>query len=260
MHTPSRRYIKLQLEYDGTCYEGWQSQKSGNTIQDIIVKAIRSITPEELRLTGASRTDAGVHALGQVAVFGTISTLPANVFKRALNAILPADIRVLSAEETNEEFHPRFHAEKKRYFYLISLNRDESAFFQRYVCHVRAELDSDSMRQAASELLGRHDFTSFRASGCSAKTTIRTVNAIDVARLEEIEFMTVPFRGDFIKISIEADAFLRHMVRNIAGTLIEIGRGKMDAGSIKDLIAACDRTKAGPTAPAQGLFLEKVYY
>ncbi len=254
------RYIRLLIEYDGTEYHGWQSQKSGGTIQDIIKERIQGVTGEEVRLTGSSRTDAGVHALGQVAVFGTGSSLDAHVIARALNAKLPPDIRVLSAEETDEDFHPRYSSVKKSYYYIISEGRHQSAFLRRYVWNLHSHLDLDSMSKAAVLLIGKHDFSSFRASDCGAKHPVRTVYAVDMTRLEEIGFMTSPIKGDFIKIRIEADAFLRHMVRNIIGTIVEVGRGKIAVEEFRRIFQACDRTIAGPTAPAQGLFLERISY
>ena len=160
------RYIKLLLEYDGTNYHGWQSQKSGGTVQDILIEKIRSITGEEVKLTGASRTDAGVHALGQVAVFGTASNLAADVIMRALNAKLPADIRIMETKEAAEDFHPRYDAIKKSYFYIISQSRQHSAFLQRYVWHLHSSVDIEHATEAASLLIGEHDFSSFRGAGC----------------------------------------------------------------------------------------------
>ena len=254
------RYIRLKIEYDGTNYHGWQSQKSGGTIQDVITKKIQSITGEEIRLTGASRTDAGVHALDQVAVFGTGSHLETKVITRALNATLPPDIRILDAGETDGDFHPRYHAVKKSYFYILSEGKQQSAFLHRYVWCVRTMLDLGSMTKAACLLLGEHDFSSFRASGCGAKHPVRTVHSLDISRPGEIDFMTAPIEGDFIKIRIEANAFLRHMVRNIAGTLVEVGRGRISLEGFSRILQSSDRTIAGPTAPAQGLFLEKIIY
>jgi tRNA pseudouridine38-40 synthase len=254
------RYVRLLIEYDGTNYHGWQSQKSGGTIQDIIRNKVQRITGEEVRLTGASRTDAGVHALGQVAVFGTDSFLDADVIMRALNAKLPPNIRILAAEETDKDFHPRYRAARKSYFYIISEGRLQSAFLNRYVWNVRSCLDLDSMGKAATLLIGEHDFSSFRASGCGAKHPVRTVYAADIARLEDMSFMTFSIKGDFIKIRIEANAFLRHMVRNIVGTMVEVGRGKISVEECSRILQSRDRTMAGPTAPAQGLFLEKIIY
>ena len=179
---------------------------------------------------------------------------------RALNAKLPPDIRILAAEETDKDFHPRYRATQKSYYYIISEGRHQSAFLHRYVWYIRTSLDLDSMIKAASLLLGEHDFSSFRASGCGAKHPVRTVYAADVTRLEDMSFMTSSIRGDFIKIRIEANAFLRHMVRNIVGTIVEVGSGKISVEEFGRVLQSRDRTIAGPTAPAQGLFLEKIYY
>lgn len=254
------RYIKLLLEYDGTDYYGWQSQKSGGTIQDIIKEKVRDITGEEVKLTGASRTDAGVHALGQVAVFRTDSRLAPDVIMRALNAKLPADIRIMDAEETGGDFHPRYDATRKSYFYIISEDRRHSAFLHRYIWYVHSALDTALMGQAALLSLGEHDFSSFRGAGCSAKHPVRTVYSAEISRLFQMDFMTVPFKGNFIRIRIEANAFLRHMVRNIVGTLVEVGKGGISPAQFGEILAACDRTKAGSTAPSKGLFLEEICY
>lgn len=254
------RAIKLLIEYNGAAYQGWQSQKTGTTLQDVVQKAIESITGEEIRLTGASRTDAGVHALGQVAVFSTGSKLPPETLQRALNAKLPFDVRIRSAEDTVPEFHPRYAAIRKSYFYLISTSRVHSAFLHPYLWYVTADLDLDQMRTAAAFLRGRHDFSSFRAAGCGAKTTVRTVTSLDISRESGISFMTAMIPGDFIKIRIEADAFLRYMVRNIVGTLVDVGSGKISCKEFSRILASYDRTTAGPTAPPQGLFLEHITY
>jgi tRNA pseudouridine38-40 synthase len=254
------RHIKLLLEYDGSNYQGWQSQKSGNTIQDILYERIVSITGGQIRLAGASRTDAGVHALGQVSAFSTNSDLTIDVLKRALNAKLPEDIRILTIEETDGSFNPRFDAVKKRYIYLMSTGRNESAFLHKYQWQMWASLDLDAMREAGSLLTGEHDFSSFRGSGCSAKTTVRHIHSLEISALQTMEFMKFSIKGDWIKISIEANAFLRHMVRNIIGTLVEVGKGRIEVKDVSAILNARDRTKAGPTAPAAGLFLERVFY
>jgi len=254
------RYIKLLIEYDGTQYHGWQSQKSGGTIQDIIRGKIFAIIGEKVGLTGASRTDAGVHALGQVAVFGTHSRLSPDVIMRALNAKLPADIRILYSEETNGDFHPRYAADRKSYFYILSTSESQTAFLYKYMWDVKTGLNIVAMRQAAQAILGEHDFSSFRGSGCGSKTQVRTVHSLDISRHRTISFMTAHVRGDFIKIRIEANAFLRYMARNIVGTLVEVGRGNLSPEMLSRIIKCRDRTVAGPTAPAQGLFLEKITY
>jgi tRNA pseudouridine38-40 synthase len=254
------RYVRLLIEYDGTNYHGWQSQKSGGTIQDVLKEKISNIIGKEVRLTSASRTDAGVHALDQVAAFGTDSSLETEVIMRALNAKLPPDIRILNAAETDRDFHPRYRAIKKSYFYIISEGKQQSAFLHSYVWSVKASLDLVSMSKAASFILGEHDFSSFRATGCGAKHPVRTVHAADISRLGELSFMTATIKGDFIKIRIEANSFLRHMVRNIVGTLVEVGQGRMSPDVFRQILRARNRTIAGPTAPAKGLFLEKVIY
>jgi tRNA pseudouridine38-40 synthase len=254
------RYIRLLIEYEGTRYLGWQSQKSGGTIQDILMETISGITGERVRLTGASRTDTGVHALGQAAVFGTESRLAQDVFMRALNAKLPRDIRIIEAAEAALNFHPRYNAIKKSYFYCIAAGRNQSAFLYRYVWDVKADLDTAAMSEAAAHITGEHDFSSFMGSGCGSKTQVRTVHSLDITRCGEMQFMTASLRGDFIKIRIEANAFLRHMVRNIVGTLVEVGKGRIPPDAVGDILQARDRQKAGPTAPAKGLFLERIIY
>jgi tRNA pseudouridine38-40 synthase len=254
------RYIKLLLEYDGTNYHGWQSQKSGGTIQDIVREKIFSITGEEVKLTGAGRTDAGVHALGQVAVFGTGSRLGPDVIMRALNAKLPSDIRIMDAEETGDGFHPRYDAVRKSYIYVISEDRRHSAFLHRYIWYVHSALDAERMAKAAALIIGEHDFSSFRGAGCGAKHPVRTVCKAEIARLNEMRFMTATFQGSFIRFRIEGNAFLRHMVRNIAGTLVEVGKGNVSVETFSRVFQSRDRRIAGPTAPAQGLFLEKITY
>ena len=221
------RYIRLLIEYDGTNYHGWQSQKSGGTIQDIVRAKLLSVTGEEVKLNAASRTDAGVHALGQVAVFATSSHLGTEVITRALNAKLPFDIRILDAEETDKDFHPRYDALRKSYFYIISEDRRHSAFLHRYIWYVHSALDTERIAEAASLVMGEHDFSSFRGAGCGAKHPVRTVDTADIMRFDAMNFMTAAFKGNFIKFRIEANAFLRHMVRNIVGSLVEVGRGRM---------------------------------
>lgn len=254
------KYIKLLIEFDGANYQGWQTQRSGLTIQDCMSRTISGITGESIKLTSASRTDAGVHALGQVAVFGTDSRLTADTMKRALNARLPKDIRIIEAEALDYEFHPRYAAVKKSYFYLIEKTQKQSVFFHGYTWRIPISLDLGSMNKASELLLGEHDFSAFRGAGCGAKTTVRTIHSITLSKHDYIDFMTARVHGDFIKIRIEANAFLRHMVRNIVGTLVEVGKGRISPETLTDILASCDRKMAGPTAPAKGLFLEKVFY
>ncbi|MFO0752659.1 MAG: tRNA pseudouridine(38-40) synthase TruA, partial [Thermodesulfovibrionales bacterium] len=250
------RTLRITVQYDGTAYSGWQVQPNGTTLQEVLQKRLGEITGERLPVTGAGRTDAGVHALAQVAAFRTSSRLAPEVFKRALNARLPASVRVLDAAEAPEDFHPRFDAVRKAYFYLIAHSPLLSPFLHRYVWQVPAALDDEAMRRAAAPLTGTHDFSSFRASGCGAKTPERTVFSLSVERYSFLEFMTVQFRGEFLKVRIEGDAFLRHMVRNIVGTLVEAGKGKVQEERMREILLSRDRKCAGPTAPARGLFLE----
>ncbi len=287
------RHIKITLQYDGTDYSGWQVQKKEKTIQQIIEDTIYTITGEHVRITGAARTDAGVHALAQVAAFKTQSNLEPQIFLRAINANIPRDIRVISAEECSEDFHPRYSAKNKTYSYLItpvntfsptpsppalegggwgrgdfrspvSSSVDKSiaysVFLKRYSWQVLYNLNCDLMREAAECLVGTHDFSCFRASGCSSKNPVRTIFKLEIAEFPFINFMNFKFNTPLIKISIQADAFLRHMVRNIVGTLVEVGRGKQPVSYTKEILDLKDRRFSGPAAPAHGLFLEEINY
>jgi tRNA pseudouridine38-40 synthase len=252
--------IKLLLEYDGTEYQGWQIQKNGLTIQGIIEDILKRITGTQTRVVAASRTDAGVHALGQVVTFFTGSCLDTEKIKKAINALLPKDIRVVDASEVDSTFHPRFDAKKKTYFYIISNQRETSAFLYRYSWSMPYPLKLAYMRKASKVLIGKHDFSSFKGSGSKTKNNIREIFSIRKEELREKEFMSVSIKGNFLKISIEADGFLRHMARNIVGTLVEIGREKISVLDIENILKSCDRRLAGPTAPANGLFLERIVY
>jgi tRNA pseudouridine38-40 synthase len=254
------QYIKLLIEYDGTNYQGWQTQKTGRGIQDIVKESIYGITGERVRLSSASRTDAGVHALGQVAAFRTHSILLSGTIMRALNAKLPADIRILDCREAHGDFKPRYDARGKRYFYIISIGKKQSVFLHKYVWGLNTPLNVDDMKTASSIIIGEHDFSCFRGSGCASKQPVRTLHSIDITRQRKISFMKTAIGGDFLKITMEANAFLRHMARNIVGTLVEIGRGKIAPEKMHDILISGDRRVAGPTAPARGLFLEKIIY
>ncbi len=258
------RNIKLSIQYDGTNYNGWQIQKRqvhGNivTIQGILQDAITKITGMCINLKGASRTDAGVHAIEQVASFRTSSSLSCEVIKRALNANLPYDIRVIKASDAEEDFHPRYDAKSKIYFYVISNSDVISPFFYKYIWNVNHELDFSKMVNSLKFFQGTHDFSSFRASGCGAKNTVRNIIDIKIQKLQNIDFIA-PLYGNFIIITIEANAFLRHMARNIVGTIVEVGKGRINGNDIEGIILSKDRKNAGPTAPAWGLFLEKIKY
>ena len=254
------RNIRLILQYDGTDYLGWQIQAREGTIQEVVEKAVHSVTRECLRVTGAGRTDAGVHAIQQVASFKTKSNLEPDVLSRAINANLPDNIRVINTKECSADFHPRYSAKSKTYSYIISHRGFCPVFLRRYSWQLPYQLDCGLMRKAAKYLIGRHDFSCFRASGCSSKNPVRRIIDIKISGVSSIDFMTFNFNVPVIKIRIEADAFLRHMVRNIVGTLVEVGRGKIPPTKIKEILESKDRRLSGPTAPAQGLFLEKIVY
>lgn len=254
------RNIRLKLQYDGTNYAGWQVQKNAATIQGHLEKILLIITGENSRITGAGRTDAGVHALEQVAVFTTHSSMGADVFCRAINAHLPPDIRLLDAMDCPPEFHPRYDAKSKTYSYIISGLGAYSVFLERYSWNLRCRLDSDAMKEAANYLTGRHDFSSFRASGCSSKNPVREITGIEISAADSIGFLDFRLDVPAIKISITANAFLRHMARNIIGTLVEAGRMRFPPVHIKEILDAKDRRIAGRSAPACGLFLEKIVY
>lgn len=254
------RRIVLRLQYDGSAYNGWQIQPSGITIQGLLEDRLYRLTGERVKVIGAGRTDAGVHAVEQVAAFDSSSLLDARVIKRALNALLPQDIRITGISVEEGDFHPRYSAHSKRYFYIIAEGKDIPVFINRYVWAVRTCLDLEAMRAAAEYLCGSHDFSSFRGAGCGARNPVRHVYRIEVARLKKATFFFTEFPCNLIKLSIEADAFLRHMVRNIVGTLVEVGRGKIMPEAIKDILESRDRRLAGPTAPPQGLFLEGIIY
>ncbi len=254
------RNIKINIQYDGTEYSGWQIQVKEATIQGLLEKAILKITDENSRVIGAGRTDAGVHALDQVAAFKTNSHLDPPTLLRALNANLPLDIRIINTEEADDDFHPRYRAKYKTYSYIISHSESHSVFLRRYSWNMSYNLNTNAMLQAAGHLIGKQDFSSFRASGCSSKHPVREIMDIQISKSDSINFMTFQFNTPVIKISITANAFLRHMVRNIVGTLFEIGRDRMPPEKMVEILNAKDRAAAGQTAPACGLFLEKMVY
>lgn len=255
------RNIKLTLQYDGTDFSGWQAQARGErTVQAVLGGGISRLTGEKPRLAAAGRTDAGVHALGQVACFRTASRLPAATIKRALNALLPPDLRVASAVEVDEAFHPRYSAVGKRYFYLIANTDFVSPFAGRYAWRLPSALDLRAMKDAAGRLEGEHDFRAFMGAGSGVKGTVRRITRLAVERKKSLAFLGARLDGGFIKVTVEGTGFLRHMARNIVGTLAEVGRGRLGPESVGDIIESGDRGAAGPTAPARGLFLESVFY
>ena len=243
------RRIKLTIAYDGTAYSGWQRQEGSVTVEETVADAIGKLTGVKPELIGASRTDAGVHALGNVAVFDTESPIPGEKFSYALNPILPDDIRVMESEEVPETFHPRFDAHRKRYEYHIVTGAVCSPLDIRYAAHVRGPLDIDAMNRMAQYAIGTHDFTSFCAAGAQVKTKVRTIFSI-----------TVSEQDGKIVIAVTGDGFLYNMVRILAGTLIQAGLHRFEPESMQAIIEGKDRALAGPTAPANGLRLCKIWY
>lgn len=243
------RNISLVIEYEGTNYHGWQRQPNGTTIEEIVMRAVERILDHPIKLCSAGRTDAGVHAFGQVVNFTTIKSIPLINVERGLNSVLPPDIRVKSAREQEASFHARYSAKSKTYIYNIYNARRFSPFSVRYSWHYPMQLDCTSMNGAIRAIVGTHDFSSFKKKNEPYRSCEREVLRARVFR-----------RGYFVHIIIEANGFLRYMVRNIVGTLVLIGSGKMTPDDFRAVIDARDRDRAGPTAPPQGLFLRRVTY
>lgn len=245
----SERTLKLIIEYEGTHLCGWQRQDNGPTVQQHLEDAIRVMTREDTQLLGASRTDSGVHAIGQVASFKTMRDISPFGFRRGINTSVPPSIAVRSIEEVHEGFHPRFDAIGKHYRYTV-LNRSPPSPTRRAHSWHRAQpLDLDAMRAAAQVLLGEHDFAAFRAAGCGAATTNRRIDRIDFERT-----------GDEVTIDVWGNAFLRNMVRILAGCLVDAGQGRLSPKELERVMDSRDRREAGQTAPAQGLTLIEVFY
>ena len=241
--------ILLTISYDGTNYSGWQKQKNAVTVQGEFDKACSTLFKTDIESIGASRTDAGVHALGQRAVIDVDTSIPAEKIPLALNPLLPDDIVVTHAEEVDADFNPRFKALKKTYEYSIYNAPFRNPIYRNYSEYVRCELDLDSMRTACEAFVGEHDFRAFCASGNSSKTTVRTIYSLDIEK-----------DGDFIKIRVTGNGFLYNMVRIIAGTLIYVGEGRIAPDDLPEIIASGDRRKAGKTAGPSGLVLVKIMY
>lgn len=273
------RCIRLTLAYDGTDYCGWQIQPNGPSVQAAIELAIEKLTHTRTSVTVAGRTDSGVHALGQVAAFQTESKIPIRKFRPGLQAFLPDDIVVLEAWETHEEFHATYWAIKKRYRYVMHDGPVVMPFLNRYVNAVGRRMNVEAMQEAATHLLGTHDFRCFESHFPNKATSVRTILDTSVRRtaswpcwmpvpLEHSRiqlgdggpFAAVGFDDDFVSLEVEADGFLYNMVRAIAGSLLRVGLGQWEPDQMKTVIEGMDRSQAGHTAPASGLYLVSVDY
>ena len=241
--------IAIHISYDGTDYHGFQRQQNGITVQQTVEEALYKVTGEKLTITGCSRTDAGVHAMDYVCNFKTSSQIPPDKFPFAINTVLPENIRCFKGVAVGDDFHARFSALSKIYSYKIYNTTHANALLSRYACHFPKKLSIPKMQLAAKEFIGKKDFSAFMATGGQQKTTVKEIYSLDVYNT-----------GNLIEIKIHANSYLYNMVRIIAGTLMYVGCGKIDAADMGDIIRSCDRTRAGITARPQGLCLEKVFY
>jgi tRNA pseudouridine38-40 synthase len=240
--------IKLVIEYDGTNYAGWQQQKNGITIHETLSKAIERVVNENVKLHGSGRTDAGTHAVGQVANFKTKSNIPGYNLVQAINTYLPKDIVVRSAKKVPEKFHSRYSAKSKIYCYTILNSNIKNAIGRDYCLHYGASLDIEKMQKASKVLMGKHDFSTFKSKS-DVISSVRTIMKLEIKK-----------KGKFLMFTIEADGFLYKMVRSIVGTLLEVGKGKMTIAEFKKIVKSGIRAKAGNTVAANGLCLLKVKY
>ncbi len=252
------RNIKLTISYDGSGYHGWQTQANAVTVQETVETALEKMIHEKACLIASGRTDAGVHAAGQVANFSTSKDIPVEGFLKGLNSILPPDIAVLGAEEVDIEFHSRTWAREKEYLYRLILSGCRLPLLNRRAWVLRGPLDVEAMVSAAALLSGRHDFSAFMASGSSVKTTVRTVSGIALEETLNVEYESLGLKE--IRIRVRADGFLRYMVRNMVGFLVDTGLGRRQAGEAAGVLEGKDRSLAGPCAPAGGLYLYRVFY
>jgi tRNA pseudouridine38-40 synthase len=241
--------IAIGIAYDGRPFDGWQSQPSGNTVQDRLEAAVAEIAGAAVRVTAAGRTDAGVHATGQVAHFDVDVARPESAWVRGTNAHLPEAIAVQWALEVDGDFHARFSATSRRYGYLLYNHPVRPAVFQGKVGWFHLPLDVDAMREASRCLLGERDFSAFRSSECQAKTPVKLLQRIAIER-----------RGHYVAFEFAANAFLHHMVRNLVGCLVHVGKGAQPPGWLREVLEGRDRAKAAPTFPADGLYLTSVTY
>ena len=240
---------KLNISYDGTAYHGWQKQNNALTVCDVLEQAIEKVFKHKVEVTGCSRTDAGVHALNYVCNFNSGLFIPTDKLPLAINTKLPADIRVKSAKEADEDFNSRFSAHSKTYIYKTCCSNILNPFLRNYAYHFPYTINVDDMKKAAKHFVGTHDFAGFMTQGSSQKTTVRTVNFLDVRSCDDI-----------IEFEINANAYLYNMVRIISGTLLYVGIGKIEPDSISDIIKSGDRRRAGITAEPQGLYLKEILY
>jgi tRNA pseudouridine38-40 synthase len=246
---PVERKIRIEVEYDGTDYHGWQQQSNARSVSGEIEGGIREVIRHPVRLVGSGRTDAGVHALGQVAHFMTTSRLPVENLRKGFNALTPRDIVIREVRDVPHGFHSRRDAVERWYRYQFYLSASPSALYRRIVYPVRDPVDIGAMRQAARHLEGSHDFTSFRSKNCEAKNPVREMYSLELTE-----------EPPFLYLDLRANAFLRSQVRIMASTLLEVGRGKRDPEDMIKILEAKDRDRAGPTLPPTGLILMKVYY
>ena len=243
------RNIKLKIEYDGKDFNGWQKQPNKLNIQGEIERAIGEITGEKINLIASGRTDAGVHSLGQIANFKTNSNIPIEKVPIAINTKLKRSIRIINSEEVEDKFHSRYNCKKKTYRYIINNSKNGTAIYRNLQYNFSEKLDEKKMNEAIKFFFGEHDFKVFKASGTSSKSSVRTIYSGTVER-----------QGDLVIIELTGNGFLYNMVRIIAGTLLEVGIGKIKPEEIKNIIASGDRERAGKTLPPQGLYLVNVEY
>lgn len=242
--------FKITIEYDGGDYHGWQRQATGRTIQGEIENALAIMTGNRISVTGSGRTDAGVHALHQTANFKCNTSLGPEIFSKGLNSLLPEDIVITSCESMPDKFHARYDVKSKIYHYRILNRHLPAAIYRQYAWHIRKKLDSNAMRNALRCIAGRHDFRSFEGSGSPRKDSVRCIMTAELSRMTD----------EHLIVKLEADGFLKFMVRNIVGTLVDVGLGKITPDDFKQILASKNRNLAGITAPAHGLFLVDVKY
>jgi tRNA pseudouridine38-40 synthase len=250
------RHIRLVVEYDGTGLCGWQRQANGPTVQGHLEAALAKLLAHEVTVIGASRTDAGVHARGQVASFRTERPIPLHGIRRGLNSLLPPAIAIRDARDADDDFHPRFSATGKHYRYLLLTRPERSPRWRDRAWHHPAPIDREAMSAAATALIGEHDFAAFRAAGCTALRTTRRIDEIAVGEVSD----EVDGGAGLVAFDVVGNAFLRNMVRIVVGTLVEVGEGRRPVGQVTEILASKDRTRAGITAPAHGLELVSVRY